>query len=145
MFSRHRVSGFNLLEVVMASFLFSTLAVAFLGVWGMQVRATEKSRHKLVATLLAEQLAEEAMTKGYELMRKTEGPPEPLTIPMETESRGANGEWTSIPVTYTATTTVKEINDGPDDRLKQVIIEVTWSDSTQTGKVELETYLAGTF
>ena len=48
--------GFNLLEVIVAAFIFSVVSVAFLGVWGQQARAMEKSRHIMVANFLAEQL-----------------------------------------------------------------------------------------
>jgi hypothetical protein len=131
--------------VVIASFLFSTIAVAFLGVWGMQARGLEKSRHSLVATMLAEELVEETMAKGYETTQITEGPPEPDEIFMETESRGPSGEWTSIPVTYTSERTVAPIGDPDKDKLKMVTVKVTWDDSTNIGEVVLVTYLAGVF
>jgi type II secretory pathway pseudopilin PulG len=135
--------GFNLLEVVIAAFLFSTIAVAFLGVWGMQARGLEKSRHKLVATMLAEQIVEEAMAEGYELTRVTEEP-ETSEIEMAIENRNKAGEWISIPVVYQTERVVAEIGVD-EDKLKQVIVKVTWEDSTNTGEVTLVTYMAGVF
>lgn len=141
-----RQSGFNLLEVVIAAFLFSTIAVAFLGVWGMQARGLEKARHNLVATMLAEELVEETMAEGYELTRVTEGEPEPKIINMETESKAPDGSWSVIPVTYTSTRTVEVIGDlDDDDKLKMVTVRVTWEDTTKNGEVVLVTYLAGVF
>lgn len=141
---RHRHKGFNLLEVVIASFLFSVVAVAFLGVWGMQVRAMEKSRHNLVATMLAEEIIEEIMSAGYELTPLTEGEPKLGFVDMEMEHRGANGEWATITSRYESEVTVTEIGTG-DDRLKQVTVKVTWDDSSHVGEIVLETYLAGAF
>lgn len=137
--------GFNLLEVVIASFLFSTIAVAFLGVWGMQARGLEKSRHNLVATMLAEQLVEETMAEGYELTPVSkEGESDTSEIVMETESRTKTGEWVKIPVKYSTERTVALIGE-EEDKLKQVVVRVTWEDTTKNGEVVLVTYLAGVF
>ena len=138
-------SGFNLLEVVIGAFLFSTIAVAFLGVWGMQARGLEKSRHSLVATMLAEQMVEEAMAEGYERAKITEGDPETGEIEMATESRSKSGEWSTIPVRYTTEKTVTVIGDPDEDKLKLVTVKVNWEDTTKTGEVVLVTYLAGVF
>ena len=142
----HRIGGFNLLEVVIASFIFSVTAVAFLGIWGLQARSVEKSRHKLVATLLAEQLAEDSLEAGYERTRLTEPGKEPENkdIPIITEVRDPQGNWTTSEVFYHWEKRVTEIG-GEDDRLKKVEISVTWQDSTKTGEVKLVTYLAGVF
>lgn len=141
--------GFNLLEVVIAAFIFSAVSISFVGVWGQQVRALEKSRHVMVATFLAEQLIEESMANGYERSRVTEPPvgegPEEIIIPMITETRDPRNHdnWIEAPVTYTATREVLQIGDPDDDRLKQVVVTVTWEDSTKTGEIVLETFLAG--
>lgn len=149
-----RQSGFNLLEVAMAGFIFSVISISFLGVWGMQVRGVEKSRHNLVASMLAEEIIEEAMASGYERTPLTaenedlddDGEPDPLRseITMETEMRDAQGVWNTIPVLYRTEQVVNEI--GTDtDKLKQVIVKVTWDDSTHTGEITLVTYLAAVF
>ncbi len=112
----------------------------------MQARGLEKSRHNLVATMLAEQMVEEAMAEGYERAKVTE-PDEPDTgeIEMETESRDKAGNWSRIPVRYTTERTVAPIGDPDEDKLKLVTIKVTWEDSTRNGEVVLVTYLAGVF
>ena len=142
----HKSNGaFNLLEVVIASFLFSIISVAFLGVWGMQVRAAEKSRHNLVATLLAEQMIEEVMEQGYELTKVSTGTDpvlEPILIEMELQ--GADGAWGKVNVAYQPHVEVVEFGAG-SDKLKQVTVRVSWEDTTKTGEVVLETYLAGVF
>lgn len=139
-----RSRGFNLLEVVIASFIFSVSTIAFLGVWGMQARSIEKSRHKLVATLLAESLVEAVMQEGYEATAVSTLPVDIEELPMETEIKDPQGNWHTTTVIYEYTTTVTEIG-GDDDRLKKVDISVTWEDSTKNGEVKLVTYLAGVF
>jgi len=123
----------------MAGFIFSAVSVAFLGVWGLQIRSLEKSRHNLVGTMLAEQYIEQAMESGYERVRDDTD-----DITMELETRGADGTWTTIPVAYQVV--VDEEQVGPDeDKLKKVEVTVTWEDSTKTGRIKLVTYLAGVF
>lgn len=150
----HRRGGFNLLEVTVAAFIFSVVAISFVGVWGQQVRALEKSRHVMVATFLAEELIEESMTKGYEQSKVTD-PADPTTseldpIEMSHYNRDPQGVWQEMKVFYTATRVVKEYKDpdpsatDPDkDKIKQVIVTVKWEDTTKTGEVVLETFLAG--
>ena len=150
----HRRGGFNLLEVTVAAFIFSVVAISFLGVWGQQVRALEKSRHVMVATFLAEELIEESMAKGYAQTKVTD-PADPTSsqldpIEMSHYNRDPHGEWQEMKMFYSATREVKEYKDpdpkaiDPDnDKLKQVIVTVKWEDTTKTGEVVLETFLAG--
>lgn len=141
-----------MLEVTIAAFIFSIVSISFLGVWGQQVRSLEKSRHLMVATFLAEELIEESMTDGYERTRLTEpatGLVEvPITIVTEFRSPDDPEEWDEIPVTYITTREVKTYvppgsTDPDDEKVKQVIVRVKWQDTTKTGEVVLETFLAG--
>lgn len=145
---RHNPRGFNLLEVIIAAFIFSAVAISFLGVWGQQVRASEKSRHLMVATFLAEELIEESMLRGYEQMKLTDteaGLAElpPFTLYHYVRDPKSPTEWIEMAVNYTATREVKQYLDPDDDKLKQVIVRVKWEDTTKQGEVVLETFLAG--
>lgn len=145
---RYRPRGFNLLEVVIAAFIFSIASVSFLGVWGQQVRAAEKSRHLMTATFLAEELIEESMIKGYQQMKVTdteEGLDElpPFTLHHYVRSPKDPDEWTEMAVKYTATREVRHFLDPDIDKVKQVIVRVKWEDSTNQGEIVLETLLAG--
>lgn len=146
-FSPQRARGFNLLEVTIAAFIFSVVSISFIGVWGQQVRALEKSRHVLVATFLAEELIEESMAKGYEqskLTEEDEGPEEiPIVLTHETRDLSDPEKWNEMEVEYTATREIRTFLDPDVDKLKQVIVRVTWEDTTKTGEVVLETFLAG--
>jgi Tfp pilus assembly protein PilV len=142
--------GFNLLEVTIAAFIFSTVSISFIGVWGQQVRALEKSRHLLVATLLAEEYISDSMAKGYEQSKADEGPEEiPLSdLNIFHEIRDPQGNWTEAKVNYYITREVftyvdPDTTNPDDDKLKQVVVRVKWEDTTKSGEVVLETFLAG--
>jgi prepilin-type N-terminal cleavage/methylation domain-containing protein len=145
---RHGRRGFNLLEVTIAAFIFSVVSVSFLGVWGQQVRALEKSRHVLTATFLAEELIEEAMAKGYAQLKADEGPEEIPVNEVFHYARDPRGEWVEMQVTYSGTREVRTYSDPEslepgEDKLKQVIVVIKWEDSTKNGEITLETFLAG--
>ena len=150
--TKNKKTGFNLLEVMIASFIFSVVSVAFLGVWGMQARALEKSRHSLVASMLAEQLVEDAMNDGFERTPSTRDRDAPVgddlpileDIEMKHELRDPTGvdKWGEISVKYHTEVSVVEFGD-EDDKLKKVIVTVRWDDTTKVGKIVLVTYLAG--
>lgn len=111
----------------------------------MQVRRLEKSRHHLVATMLAEAMVEQTMDDGYERTQITK-PDEPVVAPveMETEVKSPSGAWSVIPVTYQTSKTV-EVLGGKTDKLKKVVVNVSWEDSSGGGKISLTTYLAAVF
>ena len=135
-----------MLEVAIAGFLFATVSVAFLGVWGMQVRSFEKSRHHLVATAIAEDLVEQAMEAGFERTPVTLPGDDPALPPIDmiTEHKGPDGEWSEVTVWYEAAKQVEEIGT-PDDKLERVTVEVSWKDSAGGGTIKLVTYLAGVY
>lgn len=143
------VRGFNLLEVVIAAFIFSASCIAFLGVWGQQVRALEKTRHRLVANFLAEDLIEESMAAGYQKTHVTDAdhPAQLEDIKMKISTRGPSSkgleDWEEIEVLYHVSREVTIFGVAGKDKLKQVVVKVTWDDSTKVGEVVLETILAG--
>ncbi len=113
----------------------------------MQIRAVEKARHMLVASYLAEEIMETARSEGYERVPLTEeeGPIE-QEIDLIHESRLTSrltDEWTEIPVVYRTSLEAEQAGDPDEDRLKRVIVRVTWDDTTKSGEVVLESYLAG--
>lgn len=149
--NRVKRRGFNLLEVVIACFIFSVTTLAFLGVWGMQVRAVEKSRHSMVATFIAEGLIAEARSLGYERtvlgLEVFDGETEPY-LQVETEIRGPDGTWNTSTVKYHAQRFIQEEDVTPapyDDKVRSVLVTVTWEDSSKVGEIKLETLVAGVF
>jgi len=55
----------NLLEITLAMVLFSTVVVFISSIWITHARIVGKSRARMVATFLAEQLLEDCINRGY--------------------------------------------------------------------------------
>lgn len=55
----------NLLEITLAMVLFSTVVVFISSIWTTHARIIGKSRARMVATFLAEQLLEDCINRGY--------------------------------------------------------------------------------
>lgn len=126
--------GFNLLEVVFATFMFSFVAIVFTGVWGQHMRAMEKSRHFLVASHLAESLLERKIGAGYHVVRPGV---EDLDLNMKTKIKSG-----VVNAVYHSTVTVTDIG-GSEDNKRSVLVRVYWdeNDTTKAGEVILETVL----
>ena len=62
---RPNFRGFNLLEVVLAGFLFATVTSALVGVWITYARATAAGRTMLVANHLAQNVMEQQLALGW--------------------------------------------------------------------------------
>lgn len=124
-----------MLEVVVAMLIFSTVTTAFLGAWSYHVRASEKSRHYLVASFLAESLIEKAISQGYNGLEVGVVEDE---VSMKITARGTETE-----AVYKTVQTVTEEGDLSVDKLKSVVVVVTWEDTNKTGEVRFETVVAG--
>lgn len=142
----HQSNGFNLLEVIIAGFIFSVVSIAFLGVWGIQIRSMEKSRHHLVATHLAEHTIESIMSDGYQRTPVTtdESGPRTEMIEMDTHQKRPSGDWVTTQAIYRSEVQVEQIPiGGENDLIKRVIVTITWEDASHSGDITLATYLAG--
>lgn len=131
--------GFNLLEVVVGAFIFSVAAIALIGIWGTHYRAIAKSRHRIVANFMAEKWLEDSIAKGHDGL--SNGGVE--ILPPQHMITTLNGN--SVDVVYDVTREVIRLgnfNVAPParpDKLKKVIVTVTWQDSTGVNEVKLET------
>ena len=93
------------------------------------------------------------MADGYPQAKLTDpskGPEiEPIVMTTETRNPSNPSHWDKIEVTYTTSREIRQYYDPDigdidrDDKLKQVIVKVSWEDTTKTGEVVLETFLAG--
>lgn len=57
--------GFSLLEIVLASLLFSVLVVFVTSIWSLHARIIGKSRTRMLASFLAQKKLEEEIQAGY--------------------------------------------------------------------------------
>ena len=77
---RRGLRGFNLLEVVLAGFLFATVTSSLVGVWITYARATAAGRTMLVANHLAQNIMEQQLAMGWAAQPLPASPERKFTI-----------------------------------------------------------------
>ena len=132
---KKRPRGHNLLEMMFAVLLFSTVVIALLGVWGTYARAIGKARYNLVATYLGEQVMENCIAAKYaniELFKAKF----PQTLNSRAKIRG-----TEILTTFTTSVETQDLN--PNTKIVKVKVE--WNEkgavNTETRSLEYHTLL----
>ncbi len=124
MFRATRNRGHNLLEAVLAAVIFATVAVALLGIWGMQFSALSKSRSMLVASFLVERTMEECLAAGFERVEDLfPQPPVPSLVTIRSRTRsGETIQQFQVEVL---------VNAHPTDPLrKTIVVTVRFTDKT---------------
>jgi prepilin-type N-terminal cleavage/methylation domain-containing protein len=131
-----RDRGFNLLEVILASFLFAMVVAFSVSVWITHYKAIGKSRYDMLGMYLATQKIEEQIAKGY----SGAGPEGPLDVQVDTTVRGQNSQ---IIFTYEILEEFLPDPPGPPN-MKSMMVIVNWTDPLGNRKeVRLETLLSG--
>lgn len=133
---RYAHAGHSLLEMILAAFLFSSVAIGILAVWVMQHKAITKSGNVLVAQYLGERLMEECIAARYDGVDSLAG-----TTPDMVLAEVVKGETKTV--TYKGTIEVQPItvnSDVPDDT-KLVTVTVTWDSNDGMSNVQFRTYI----
>ena len=127
-----RLRGHNLLEVMIASFIFSVVALMFSGVWVQFYSALTHSRHRIAATALARGYLEDKIAWGYTACDPSSPPAAPVNITLESEFRGKASDcvFTSS-YNFTATSAT----------FRRVEVVVDWDDHTGKKSVSYEAFL----
>ncbi|HIB67652.1 MAG TPA: hypothetical protein EYO33_21770 [Phycisphaerales bacterium] len=139
MIIRRGHSGHNLLETVLAGLIFAIVAVFLMGVWDMQFKAMLKSKETAIASFLAEKIMEECIAAGYDKVDLLYPTPEEFTVRSRTRAGESLAKYTitvSPPAPLPPTTPAPA---SPD--LKQVVVKVTYNDSTGPRDVSYHTLL----
>ena len=138
---RQAQTAFSLLEVVIASFIFITTVIGILSVWTAHARGVAKARTVLIANHLGEAKMEECLAARYEHINElvTPAPPATLdsdqttTVDFVIRDREVNVEFiTVVTVRDLGGKFVPDASDSSITPIKQVLVEVLWSDSTTT-------------
>lgn len=122
-----KVRGVSLLEVVLATMLFTVVLVISLGFWSTCSAMIAKSRSRLMGTYVAQQMVERAQKAGFDEVDEMAGSGA-FDIQAKLRGRPANYK-----IGYTVT--VVKV----DDDLKSVQVEVKWSG---TGGIRIETFVS---
>lgn len=132
--------GHNLLEMMVACFIFLTIVTGLTGVWISLAKDQNLANSRLVAQHLAEQVMEECIAAGYKNVDSlTVGRP-PIT--MNEVDRG------NVQVfTYRVQVSVYPMGAGavvadPGQTWKVVTVRVSWHDATGDSTIEFKTQLA---
>lgn len=120
--------GHNLLEVIVASMIFCTSILLFLGVWSSFYSSQTLSRNRLAAAALARALLEQKIAAGFYACE----PPasDPVNTPVEqgdvdsiSEIRGKSVDCKFRYQFYTT-----DNNPPPNNTFRKLTVRVLWSD-----------------
>lgn len=125
--TRGKVRAVSLLEVVLATMLFTIVLVLSLGFWSTCSAMIARSRSRLMGTYVAQQMVERAQKAGFEDVDDMAGSG---SFDIEAKLRGRRANYR---IGYTVT--VVDV----DDDLKSVQVEVKWSES---GGIRIETFVS---
>jgi type II secretory pathway pseudopilin PulG len=126
--TRSRLRGHNLLEVIIASMIFCTAILLFLGVWSSFYSAQSLGRNRLAAASLARAVLEQKIAAGFYACE----PPasDPLNTPVDqgevnsiSEIRGKSIDCNFRYLFYTA-----DNAPAPDNTFRKLTVKVIWSD-----------------
>ncbi len=128
---RSAQSGHNLLEMIVAVFIFSFVAIGVVSIWVMHYKSMEKANGRLAAQFLASELTEQCVAAGWQGVDTLQGSPENFTLKETVRD---------VPKEVQYTSAVLVENRTP--RLKEVTVRVLWRESGRTGKLEYKSLLA---
>lgn len=132
----NRRRGYNFIEIMVTSLVFSTMILSLMSVWINHARSVAKARTRLAASYLAQYQMEECLSRGF---FGVDG--------MDTRTRAPEGEEFTIKTTLRGTESKFlyhyhiKITPLGDDR-KTVEIRVTWKESNIDQEVRLESLLS---
>lgn len=127
--------GFNLLEVILAGFIFATITASMVGVWITYAKATSKGRSLLVATHLAERVMEQQLALGWSAVSLDRDEEERRFVVTQSvdgaESRIAYYYWVDV----------EDLSDTSDPLnlgLKKIVVTVEWQSPEGSRTVSCE-------
>lgn len=132
-----RPRGHNLLEMILATFIFSTVALGTTAVWIQHSRVMNKSGGRLVGQFLANELMEECLAAGYDSVDTLAGTRPDIV--MEETVRDADKSVTYYPSVV--------LDPKPPDtsgvlQMRTVTVRVEWDEQEGRGFVEYQSQLA---
>lgn len=121
-------TAFSLLEVVIASFIFTVVLGATVTLWVHHDRAQTHTVHRMAAGLIAEETMERCIASGYFLLEDIvdEGP-QIKEFLLQEDGQGS-------PVTYTTTV---EVQESPEEDVKVVTVRVEYLEREETRSLTL--------
>ncbi|MGE0494079.1 MAG: prepilin-type N-terminal cleavage/methylation domain-containing protein [Vulcanimicrobiota bacterium] len=110
--------GFNLLEMIIAVTVFSTIAVALMGIWSHNARVLRHDQDRVMAAVIAENIMESQISLGF---KAEDIYPTDFTVTHYDNDQ-------PMSVTYKYEVKVEDTSTGPEDvSLKHCVVIVRWS------------------
>ena len=139
---RRRVRGHNLLEMIIACFIFSTVAIGLTTVWIQHSRTMMRAGGRMVGQFLANQVMEECIAAGWDSVdtfdpNTADGAPTVGTpINMNEIVRDSN----KVTV-YTPSVNVERTTMAGGIEVKMVTVRVEWDEQEGRGWIEYSSQL----
>ena len=119
-------AGHNLLEVVIATVIFSTAVVFLTGLWSTYHEALTKNRGRLIAMALGRSELESHIALGFtNLAPSFNAPPTVATVNFNAWIRGRN-----VTIPFQTEFQVENQTPGPFARLAKLIVTVRWAEKS---------------
>ena len=128
-----RRRGHNLLELMVACMILSTVLILITGLWSVYHSALSKSRNMLVGSFLARSVLEQRMSAGYSSYDATLGVPQTSQIIAKSQVRGRLIE-VPIDIEFTATAT-----NTPG--IRRLVAKLSWPEAPGVRTIRYETFL----
>ncbi len=132
--------GHNMLEMMIACFIFVTISTALTGVWISLAKDQGLASSRLVAQHLAEQVMEECIAAGYKNVDSLAGTRPNITM-NETDRDAVQTFSYGVVVTVFPTGPGAVVAD-PGQTWKVVTVKVSWHDAHGDSNIEFKTLLA---
>ncbi len=133
---RDRRRGYNFLEIMVTSLIFSTIMLSLMSVWITHARSVAKARTRMAGNFLAERQMEECLARGFfgvDGMDNTGDPDTDKELYMKTTLRGYEN-------TFIYHYHIKVTDLDPDR--KSIEVRVTWTESNELREVRIESLLS---
>ena len=128
---KKKIGGHNLLEVIIATMIFATVVILFLGTWSSFYTAMGISRNRLAATNLARAVLEQHVASGFSAC-VTDGIVSLVESQAEVRSRSASCDFR-----YQFYAVDSILNPS----FRKLSVNVVWHDTAGDKVVTYETYL----
>ena len=126
--------GHNLLEVMIASLIFSTALVFMLGLWRVYHSALTQSKNRLVASSLARSVLEQRMAGGYGALTPILNTPQEQSFVSKSQVRGRMLQIDFKTIFIATDSSVSTL-------FRRLVVRVEWDEDSRKKSISYETCL----
>ncbi len=128
---RTAIKGLSLLEVVLATAIFSIIMVGTSGAWFVHQRAINNTSARTTAAFLGLQELNRCVASGYASLAVATQPTQNIEIVNQQNGRSSKA-------IYQSTTTIQQ---DPDTNFKRIYVQVAWQEARGVQSLNYEVYL----